>query len=230
MTSLRPLPALPPATALPLLRLFVALELPEFIKARLLSIQSGLRRELSPEATRRGEDPVLRWVEPAGIHLTLCFLGETPPARLPALKEALGRLGDPALAGAGAASFSLALDRLGAFPSLRRPRVVWVGLKGDIEELHHLQSLVEQAVHAAGLAAEERSFSPHLTLGRVREGIAPAQGEAMGKVLAGYSLSESPPWQVNGVSLMQSTLHPQGARYSRLEFWQLPTQKERQKD
>lgn len=119
---------------------------------------------------------------------------------------------------AGGASFDLALRGLGAFPSPTRPRVIWAGVARGGAELAALATGVEDALARLGFAREERPFSAHVTLGRVREPrrgptLAAALGAAAGRELGGF--------RVERLALMRSDLSPRGARYSVLDSWAL---------
>jgi 2'-5' RNA ligase len=105
----------------------------------------------------------VRWVHDEGSHLTLKFYGEVAPERLDVIAESVR------LASRCTPALPLRLDALGAFPSLSRPRVLWVGLDAP-PELGQLQERLEQAGEAIGFPPEGAPFRPHVTLGRVREG------------------------------------------------------------
>jgi 2'-5' RNA ligase len=181
------------------LRLFVAVELPPEVRDAL----SALQQELRP----RG-GPGVRWVRPEGIHLTLKFLGGVPRQQVPLVEEALGR------AASGQTAFGLSLGMPGFFPSPRRPRVLWVGIEGEVEQLTALARRVEEEMSALGFPAEERPFAPHLTLARLGEKLAPAQREDFGRAAQSAPWHPGHPFSVDGVSLMRSQLSPQGAIYS----------------
>jgi len=166
-------------------RLFVAIDIPHAIKVDL--------GKLTPEI------PEARWVPPEQNHLTLRFLGEVPLPALAALKKVLSGLSFPA--------FPLELRGVGHFPPGRRPpRVLWVGI-GENPHLVRLQQAVELAVQEVGIVPEERPFSPHLTLARLKEphGAAVALFEQRHRELA------YPPFQVHEVILFSSVLTPKGA-------------------
>lgn len=186
-------------------RLFVAVELPGEVLQALSRLQHDLQR--------RGVDG-LRWVRPEGIHLTLKFLGETPRTMLAAITQAL------AGATAGVGPHELTLGRLGTFGSRSAPRVLWVDLDGDVETLGRLQKQVERELAPLGFPRENRDFSPHLTLARVRpesaRGVAAALAEAVAAVKAPEATVP-----VTEVSLMLSRLSPGGAVYTRLEAFPL---------
>lgn len=133
-------------------RLFVAVELGRQIQARVGHIVDRLS-----EAGWRA-----RWVKSGSSHLTLKFYGNVERDRLPALRAALmstARDCEP---------FELTTGDLGMFPNQRRPRVIWLGLRGDDDRLARLARAVDQASAALGFPPEEREFTPHITLGRVR--------------------------------------------------------------
>lgn len=181
------------------LRLFVAVDLPHDVREALDRLQSDLRRrDLSS----------LRWVRPEGIHLTLKFLGDTPAQRVPVIEEAV----------AGAvrgAPFRLALGQPGTFGSGRGPRVLWVDLAADVGRLRELQAAVERALAEAGFPPEERGFSPHLTLARVRQPPAPGTADRVSRALEAVSPPRAE-FEVEEVVLMRSRLQPSGAVYERL--------------
>lgn len=184
-------------------RLFVATLLPESILEGLAEFQRNLRTEI-PHG-------VVRWVDPHSIHLTLKFLGDAPSTQRTELEEAL------AAAASGHPAFELALADLGCFPNVRRPRVVWVGLSGDLEALHALRDAVEAHIAPLGYPTEDRPFRPHLTLGRVRREASVSQAAALGAEVARIQQPTARAWQVTSVSLMRSELKPNGAQYTELK-------------
>lgn len=182
------------------LRLFVALELPVPILAALEQLQDQLRADRSARA--------VRWTRPEGIHLTLKFLGETPPDRLDVIRAGLQ------VAASAHRSLRLGAAGLGCFPNPRAPRVVWVGLTGDLDALAALQSAVEAAIAPLGFPTEKRPFSPHLTLGRVRQDASAAEVRALGALVSGTAVGTLGAWQATAISLMRSELSRDGARYT----------------
>ncbi|MCL6451351.1 MAG: RNA 2',3'-cyclic phosphodiesterase [Acetobacteraceae bacterium] len=156
--------------------------------------------------------PAVKWVEPENLHFTLKFLGEVEEGRLEKVKAALGQ------ALAGKAAFGLELCGAGAFPNLRRPRVVWLGAGAGRDRLGELAEAVESALAPLGFPREARAFSPHLTLGRAR------QPGAAGALAAELEAAGSRPWgelKVDRVVLMQSTLTPRGPIYTPLAVFRL---------
>ncbi len=178
----------------------MAVELAEGLRAELARLQGELRQ--------RGLSG-LRWARPEGIHLTLKFLGETPAERVPGIQDALAE------AVAGMRPFRLALDSLGTFGG-GRPRVLWVEAAGDVDRLREMQGKVERALSGRGFPAEERPFSPHLTLARVPPERAAALAGRLTEALAVLPPPAKAEMEVREVSLVSSTLLPGGAVYERL--------------
>lgn len=182
-------------------RAFVAVELSQEVTGVLQGLVQALRQEGLP---------FLRLVRPEGVHLTLKFLGDVPAP----LTEKIAFALDQAVAGLPA--FQTQLHGLGGFPSLEAPRVLWVGLGDDLASLQSLFRAVEGAMRALGFPAEERPFTPHLTLARLRDGTPPQERRRAGEALRRLAGQEQAPLRVDGVSLMRSVLRPEGAVYSRL--------------
>jgi len=149
----------------------------------------------------------VRWVRPEGIHVTLKFMGDIPAATLQRVLEAL-----PPVA-AGSSPFELAISGLGVFPNIRRPRVLWAGLEGGLTALSELQLAVDEVVGTLGLPKEQRAFSPHLTLGRVRRDVAEGQLRKIGEVMSSTELPSVPAWPADTVNLMRTELDPAGSRH-----------------
>jgi len=186
------------------LRCFVALELPE-----------GLRETIAAHFAREGRTlSGVRWVPAGNLHLTLKFLGELDAKRLPALEGALTE------ALLGHAPFSLALRGAGAFPSPERARVIWVGAGTGASEVSALAASVEAALTPLGFSPEERPFSPHLTVGRVKT--PPRDRGALRELLDAVRDREWGEWVVSGAHLVRSELFPAGPIYSILHTATLP--------
>ncbi|MGH9749049.1 MAG: RNA 2',3'-cyclic phosphodiesterase [Candidatus Polarisedimenticolia bacterium] len=134
------------------MRLFVAADLDAALRRRLGGIQQALRDIPLP----------VRWVRPEGIHVTFKFLGEAGAGGRPAIEAALER------AAARAAPFRLHTGGLGSFPDRGQPRVLWIGLGGDLAAAAKLHAALESEFAPLGFPIEERTFRPHLTLGRVK--------------------------------------------------------------
>ncbi len=180
------------------IRAFIAIEMPDEIRAGLSSLQAKLRP---------GQHPYVKWVHPEGIHLTLKFLGNIRRDQVSPIEEAISQ------ASTGISPFQLQLGGLGAFPNLGRPRVVWVAMTGDLERLAALQRGIEQALVPLGFARESRPFAPHLTLGRLRERASPEERKRIGETVEATEPEDTAAMEAREVSLMRSTLTPRGAIY-----------------
>jgi len=179
-------------------RSFIAIPVPD---AGIQALEEAVRC-LEPEIGRH-----VRWVRPEGIHLTLKFMGDIPVATAEKVLESL-----PTVT-AGFSPFRLAINGLGVFPNPRRPRVLWAGLDGDIEILSQLQLAVDDAVGKLGLPKEQRAFSPHLTLGRVRRDVADGQLRKIGEAISTAAPPEEIGWPADTVNLMRTELDPAGSRH-----------------
>ncbi|MBC7232397.1 MAG: RNA 2',3'-cyclic phosphodiesterase [Chloroflexi bacterium] len=184
------------------IRTFVAIELDNTLKDILRQVQEELKRAA---IARIG-----RWVAPDGIHLTLKFLGNISPERVPEITQAIER-GCHSFA-----PFTISLSQPGFFPNARRLRVVWVGVDGEVETLLQLQRSVESALNAIGFPPEKRGFQPHLTLARIRDYARPNEREEMAKRIAAVQVDTSASMLVREVHLIRSDLRPTGAVYTRL--------------
>lgn len=188
------------------LRIFTALELPAPALSELGKIVHGLKPECPREA--------VRWVRPEGIHLTLQFYGETEIQVVEQLKTLLAQAAQTC----GPLTFTL--KELGAFPTLMRPRVLWVGLVGAVAELKQLQCQVEIVSRAAGFEPEKRAFAPHLTLGRVNQPLRPQEHGRLANAIKNFRWPAGGPFTCAHLSLMESQLGPGGAHYTQL--WAAP--------
>ncbi len=178
-------------------RSFVSIACDEAVIEALQSFQRRLEQEVPRD--------VVRWTPPEQMHLTLKFLGSVAGDQIGALEAVLRPVAHRYHA------LALRAEGLGCFPTPRNPRVIWVGLQGDVEELERLQEEIEQVTQPWAEKDEKRKFHPHLTLGRVREG---GNGRRVGQALEGI---EAPPfgsWHANQFCLMRSRLSPKGATHS----------------
>ena len=174
-------------------RTFIALALPAILRDALVEELAGAR-----ESTRG-----VRWVAAENLHVTLKFYGDVAAPVIEALTQQLSQL--------ETRPFRLVLEGVGAFPSWRRPRVVWVGLTEAESAVMALVEAMERVSSALGFAREARPFRPHLTIGRVRQGVRseltalqPLTGRRFGV------------WDVDRLTLFASELRPEGARYRAL--------------
>lgn len=181
------------------IRSFIAIELGDGEKRSLELIQDKLKRELPP----------VRWARPATMHLTLKFLGYVEEDLIPGIIERMNS------ASRGCGPFRMKLSGIGAFPNPRNPRIIWIGVREESGTLKRLAAGLEKLLNGIGIEPEDRTFSPHLTLGRVKER---GDGRIFDGVLAMFKDRDAGEVQVDGISLMRSDLTPQGPIYSRLHF------------
>lgn len=180
------------------IRTFVCIELPTAERERIGALEERLR----------GHGARASWVAPSSIHLTLAFLGDVEADRIPSVTDAVTR------ASAGATSFELAVDGAGAFPALARPRVLWLGVGGDLSRLSALQATVARELKSAGFPRDEKPFRAHLTLARMKDDRSP---EARATASALDSAAPSgPAFRVDEIVVMRSDLDPGGARHTPL--------------
>jgi 2'-5' RNA ligase len=177
------------------MRAFVALDIPESVRASLAALVAKLRAVCATG----------RWVRIEGLHVTLKFIGEISPEKAGAIMTALAILpsGDP---------IPINFRGLGFFPNVRRPRVLWAGIEAD-SELAALAAAVEAALDPLGIAREERAFSPHLTLARFDT---PRGLDALHAAVEKAGLLEFGSTIAKDFHLYQSVLKPGGAEYTRL--------------
>jgi 2'-5' RNA ligase len=188
------------------IRSFVAIELPEEAREGL----ARLRKELE-----RDEHKFVKWVDPRGVHLTLKFLGNIPSKRVAEITEAIEE------AVQGISPFRLEISGLGAFPGLRQARVFWVGIGGEVDKLSKLQQNLDSAFAALGFAKVERSFVPHLTLARIRQGASPLERKSFGELVGSAIFKDKYHIKVEAINLMRSQLTPAGAIYTCLSAVEL---------
>ncbi len=183
-------------------RTFIAVELEQPQRAALGKVQETLKRE------RAGR--YVRWVAPEGIHLTLKFLGGVDASRMAELQAALTD------ACRGIPPFELKISGIGAFPNTRRPRVVWVGLEGDTAIAAQLAGRIEAECSKLAFPREERPFSPHLTIGRIKRDVSASDQQFVGEMVAQAQVGELGEIKARQVSIMKSDLRPTGSIYTRL--------------
>jgi RNA 2',3'-cyclic 3'-phosphodiesterase len=175
------------------IRSFIAISLPAAVQ----EVLGAVSLELAPRLPERA----VAWLRPESMHLTLRFLGDTPLDRLDtlfALLDAVATNHQP---------FTLQLNQIGAFPNERRPRVIWVGLDGDVDAAAALQRELNAALVRLGWQPEGKPFSPHLTLGRVK------RDQDQIRLPWGKSVVPAP-FDVGEIHLIESQLRPQGSLYT----------------
>jgi len=180
-------------------RLFIAVKIPEEVKAELERTQQELRRDLTSGA--------LRWTHPGQFHLTLKFLGSVQCSSVEALTSALHDVC------AGFAPLRLKAQEAGFFPNGRSPRVLWVGISDEERQLPRLQEALEAATLALTTERPEGRFSAHVTLARIKS-IQRSDAETLARLVGRISERVFGEWTAGEVELMQSELLASGAKYT----------------
>jgi RNA 2',3'-cyclic 3'-phosphodiesterase len=184
------------------MRTFIALELPAGIRSELTRLQERLKND----------NPSLSWVKPHNMHLTLKFLGEIDPTLLipitAILKETVKDTPE----------FDMRLSALGAYPNLRYPRVLWMGLKQGGKEAQAIAGQLEHALEKLAIMREKKPFSSHITLARVR---LPSHKENLLHAIQGLKedsgdCNPQETYRASKVTLFKSTITPQGPLYEPL--------------
>ncbi len=179
------------------MRTFIAIEIPDETRKEMTEAQQRLK----------GSGVEASWPRPEGIHLTLKFLGEVPETRITEIMDGIRHSVQ------GIAPFRLDVGGIGTFPGPKNARVVWIGLSGDTETLKRLQAAVEDSMARLGLERDDRPFTPHLTIGRIkyirsRDRWLKTLEETRDIKLSGFD--------VTSISLMKSELKSSGAVYTEL--------------
>lgn len=188
------------------MRCFIAIDVPENIKDAIVGVieKCGLNSK------------GVRWIHAENIHLTLKFLGDVKEDLIPDIQRRLAEICKRY------AVFNINIRGAGAFPNFKYPNVLWMGID-ESEELKRLYEDIEESMFELGFEKEDRKFSPHLTIGRVkdRKGIEPVVKEL-------YTFKDTffGSIKVNEVLLMRSVLKPTGAEYSKIAGFKLKDKKE----
>ncbi len=182
-------------------RAFIALEIPQLIQESIEKQTTRLRLEL-------GND-LVRWVPTHNMHLTLKFLGEVASSHMDFIKSMLNQIAETHT------GFDLQIGSIGSFPNLKRPRVIWVGIYAPAG-LTPLQKSIEERTVRLGYKKEERPFSPHLTLGRVRQKLTGQEIQKISNTLSTIQLGKIGTARVNSLHLYQSDLNSEGSIYTKL--------------
>ena len=180
------------------IRAFIAIELTEDIHARLDDIQQQLKKT--------GAD--VKWVKSSQIHLTLKFLGEAPLDKIDSIISALENTVE------SKPPFQIELTGIGAFPKIEHPQIIWIGTEKGKEELKEIAFELEEKLETLGFKKEDREFSPHATLGRVRSS---ENRFALIKALKGFQMNAPLTQKAEHLSFIKSTLTPQRPVYEVLK-------------
>lgn len=185
------------------IRSFLAFELPPDIR-RILE-------RVSAEVKEFGLD--VRWVKVENIHLTMIFMGNVHQEKLSDMGDEIKEVCERYQA------IEISINGIGFFPDMKRPRVLWLGLAGDLERLSRLRDDLQRHLARFGIKEEGRPFRPHLTLGRFRKTISPEA--RLDELVRKYGNLKGPNCSVGELVLFKSDLRPRGAEYTRLASWPL---------
>lgn len=194
------------------IRTFIAIDLGERVRARLSGLQEKLARTISD----------VKWVTADNLHLTLLFLGEVDALEVVSICREVKKAAE------GVAPFTMEVVGVGAFPNLRRPKVLWTGVGAGAEELKLLHDLLEAPLLNLGCyRREERDYTPHLTLGRLTP---EERGPEWGSLLAKHAEWEGGEVMVDEVLIMSSELQRQGPMYTVMGRFPLMGRVQREED
>jgi len=180
------------------IRAFIAIELKEETRKKLREIQSELRKLIRSKVS---------WPKPENIHLTLKFLGDVSIEQVSSIKEELKQINK------SFSHFNMSLGGIGAFPNFRNPRVIWLGITTGNEEVIQIATQIDKTTNKLGFPLEKREFTPHLTLGRIKQRVNLENIEP--KFTKYDKLDMDIP--VDRFALIKSELNPRGAIYTTLE-------------
>jgi RNA 2',3'-cyclic 3'-phosphodiesterase len=189
------------------MRAFIAIDLPQAIKKHLSQLEEKLQTRLSG----------VKWVEPANIHITLKFLGEIDTQTKTPVSAALNEIA------AETAAFPVRISSAGAFPDTKYPRIVWLGASQGNSQAGQIAAKLEESMEKLGFARENREFSCHLTIARVKQGndkLKLAEGIAeIDRQLSASCLE----FTAEKITLFKSTLSAKGPLYEKLHEANLKT-------
>lgn len=176
-----------------LIRTFVAVEIPE-------NLRKGIENVLSELDSIKG----IKAVQPSNVHVTLKFLGDVKTSRVPAIVERLESV--------KSSPFMCKIEKVGVFPSPSRPRVIWLGLEGEFDDLH---KQVENALEGMDFKKDKREYTSHATIGRVKF-LKGEQKQLLKDFLQKYEDGRFGEFEVTSFKLKKSTLTPKGPIYETL--------------
>lgn len=182
-----------------MLRLFIGIDLPLQIKHMLNDIETDLKSQLGDTA---------RWVSKDNIHLTLKFLGDTPEDKVDEIEASIEH------AVQNFRKFYFTLGGMGAFPTVRQARVIWVGVHHGAPEIVELSKAIEKALGRIGFKSELKAFKPHITLARLKmpKPVESALSSVSPDIFPGRVIN------VDGITIFESHLKPTGAEYTTLRY------------
>lgn len=184
-----------------MIRAFIAIDFPTPIRQKIKQLSDELQTQTPPDA--------LKWVSAENMHLTLRFLGELPE---PTINEIKTRLKNSPFA---VPPFKISFKGLGMYPNIRQPRVIWLGIT-NTEPLRQIYRDIQQSLESINVPPDNKPFSPHLTLARLRRHVTKEQAQQVGNRLSQFKVGEIGPCTIQAIHLYQSQLTGQGPIYTPL--------------
>jgi RNA 2',3'-cyclic 3'-phosphodiesterase len=175
------------------MRTFIAVELPDDIRERIGTYIEAIEAGISG----------VKWVAPENLHLTIKFLGEIEPADVERLSHCVEQVAKECR------SFTMGLSGIGFFPTEKHPKVIWIGADGGEDALLDLYQEMERCLEDIGYDREAKTFSPHLTIGRVKR-------DKKITIPGNLTDFEQVSFRVETIAIMKSTLTPEGPIYEKL--------------
>jgi len=188
-------------------RLFIAIDLSNTLRKQLSTQIDQLAQSLGSKN--------IRWLKASGIHLTLKFLGDTPENQIADIGIILQDIS------AQFSPFKMRIEGFGCFPNLNRPRVFWIGVHEQLGIIEGLSQTLDSKMTKLGFKKEGRSFSPHLTVGRIRKDVRSSELSRLSKELESIHIGELGTEWVKEICLFSSTLRPSGAEYAKIASFSL---------
>ncbi|RLB12928.1 MAG: RNA 2',3'-cyclic phosphodiesterase [Deltaproteobacteria bacterium] len=189
------------------IRSFLAFEIPPEIRDTLALIYNGLRETALN----------VRWVKQENIHITVIFMGNVDEKNIVPMAKVLEKACNKY------APFMIRIKGAGVFSNLRNPRVLWIGVDGDIKRMRYFRDRLQKDLKAFGIKEEKRRFTPHLTVGRFKRGF--NQGAKLKELIEKYRDIASADAMLKELVLFKSELRPEGAIYTKLNSWPLQGKK-----
>jgi len=187
------------------MRSFIAIPLKHEISLRLAETQKLLREKINYG---------ISWADPSNAHITLKFLGEIDELSIPLLNENLKKITREVQ------EFNIICGGLGFFPNIRQPRVVWLGVQQDTR-LIFLQKMIDDTLSDLGFPRDEKRFSPHLTLGRIKQSLTSSELTMLENQKKAESLKPLNSMSVNQIVLYKSQLSQKGPEYTKISIFKL---------
>lgn len=183
-----------------MIRLFVAIDIPDAIKAVVESHYREIQRQFKERKIRS-----IKWVDPRLWHITLKFLGELPEQKLPMCQKIVEQCGQLHN------TLKLRFRHIGCFPGLQRPRVVWAGIEDNTKCLENMHLFLDKSFESIGISREQKKFHAHLTFCRIKK-CPPYLTETLADILK--TGLETPWFEVRHITLYKSKLTPSGPIYT----------------